>query len=132
MRRRCATALLVLAAVAASGCGSEDFPNEPRPAAEVELSARIDDSRVVVTPKKVGAGIATITISNQSSDDVSLNFNGPSDRKTAPIGAGGVTAFKLDLAQGDYQVEPDVTSIATGTLNVGAPRPTAQNDLLLP
>ena len=34
MRRTCATALLVAAAVAVAGCGAEDFPNEPRPACD--------------------------------------------------------------------------------------------------
>ena len=70
MRRTRAAALLVVAAGVLAGCGSEDFPNEPRPPARVELSARINDGKVVVAPSKIGAGIATITISNQASDEV--------------------------------------------------------------
>lgn len=134
MRRRCAATLLVAAAAVVAGCGSEDFPNEPRPAAPVELSARIDDGGVVLAPGSVGAGLATITISNQSNDDVELSFNGPTgeDPRTNQIPAGGVSSIKLALDQGDYVVEPDVRSISSGRLAVGEPRPSAQNDLLLP
>jgi len=132
MRRRSAAALLGLAAAMVVGCGSEDFPNEQRPPVEEELSARIDDSKVVVSPTKVSAGVATITISNQSSDDVQLDFAGPSDRSTNPIPAGGVASVKLALSEGDYRVEPDVSSITSGSLSVGPPGPSAQNELLLP
>ena len=132
MRRTCAAALLVVAGVA-TGCGAEDFPNEPRPAAPVELSARIDDGKVVVAPSSIGAGLATITISNQASDEVELNFDGPGkDRQTNQIPPGGVSSIKLALDQGDYIIEPDVGSISSGELAVGEPRPSAQNDLLLP
>ena len=133
MRRRSAAALLAIAAATiVAGCGSEDFPNNPRPASPVELSARIDDGKVVVAPNRVGAGLATVTISNQSRDDVALDFTGPSDKTTASIPAGGVGSVKFDLKQGDYEVKSDVASISSGVLNVGAPRASAQNDLLLP
>lgn len=122
----------MLAAVTVAGCGAEDFPNEPRPASPVELSARIDDRRVVVAPNKTGAGLAVITISNQSSDAVELALAGPSERNTSEIPAGGVGTLQLDLEEGDYTVEPSVSSIDAGELTVGADRPSAQNDLLLP
>lgn len=133
MRRSSAAALLAIAAATiVAGCGSEDFPNDPRPASPVELSARIDDSKVVLAPDKVGAGLATVTISNQSGEDVNLDFAGPSDASTGSIPAGGVGSLKLNLEQGDYEVKSDVTSISSGALTVGAPRASAQNDLLLP
>lgn len=135
MRRNCAVALLAVAAVVGGGCGAEDFPNEPRPASAIELSARIDDDGVQLAPGSVGAGLATITISNQSDEDVQLDFNGPSNesnRSTNPIPAGGVSSLRLSLEQGDYTIEPDVDSIADGRLRVGADRPSAQNELLLP
>lgn len=135
MRGRSAVALAALAtgAVLAAGCGSEDFPNEPRPAAPVELSALVDDGKVLMAPREVGAGLATVTISNQADDDVVLSFDGPGeDRETSQIPAGGVSSIKLALEQGDYVVEPDVSTIASGNLAVGAPRESAQNELLLP
>lgn len=133
MRRRCAAALFVVAAAIAVGCGAEDLPNEPRPASPVELSARIDDGGVIVSPRATGAGLAVVTISNQSMEDVELNFNGPGDdRRTNQIRAGGVSSIKLALDQGEYVVEPDVSSISSGSIEVGEPRESAQNDLLLP
>ena len=129
----CAAALLVLAAVVAAGCGSEDHANEPRPPVPIDLSARIDNGRVEIAPRDVGAGVATITISNQSADEVELSFNGPGqDSQTDGIPAGGVSSIKLDLAEGDYLIEPDVSSIASAELAVGPPRKSAQNELLLP
>ena len=128
-----AVAGLAAGAVLVAGCGAEDFPNDPRPPAPVELSARVDDGGVVVAPKEIGAGLATITISNQAGDDVALNFSGPGDdRETNTIPAGGVGSIKLALQQGDYEVEPDVSSISSGDLVVGAERESAQNELLLP
>ena len=128
-----AIAGLAAGAVVVAGCGSEDFPNEPRPPAPVELSARIDNGGVEVAPGEIGAGLATITISNQADDDVTLNFAGPGDdRETNQIPAGGVSSIKLALEQGDYVVEPDVSSISSGNLAVGPERESAQNELLLP
>ena len=132
MRRRSAAALLAIAAATVAGCGSEDFANEPRPASPVELSAKVDDNRVVVAPDEVGAGLATVTISNQSRDDVELDFHGPTNASTTEIAAGNVGTIKLELEQGDYEVDSGVASISSGTLTVGEPRETAQNDLLLP
>jgi len=132
MRRTCATALLVAAAVAVAGCGAEDFPNEPRPASTIDLSAKIDDSKVTVAPSEVGAGQATVTISNQSDDEVALDFTGPSDRSTNAIPAGGVASVTLALDEGDYSIEPDVSTIAGDSITVGSARPSSQNDLLLP
>ena len=132
MWRRCAAALGVLAVAGVAGCGSEDFPNDPRPAATVQLSAKIGNDKVVLAPSKTGAGLAVITVSNQSSDDVQLDFSGPSKGATSEIAAGGVGTVQLDLQQGDYTVAPSVSSIGSGKLTVGPDRPTAQNDLLLP
>lgn len=125
----------MVAAAGVAGCGAEDFPNDPRPASPVELSARIDDGGIEITPPSIGAGLATITISNQSGEEVGIDFDGPtgdSDRSTNPIPAGGVSSLKLALEEGDYSVEPDVSSIGSTTLKVGPDRPSAQNELLLP
>ncbi|MBA2522625.1 MAG: hypothetical protein H0V25_04755 [Solirubrobacterales bacterium] len=132
MRRVCAAALVVLAAATVAGCGSEDFPNDPRPSSPVELSAKIDDKQVVLAPDSTGAGLAVITVSNQSADDVQLDFSGPSNRSTNEIAAGSVGTVQIELKEGDYSVDPSVSSISGGTLKVGADRPSAQNDLLLP
>ena len=122
----------MLAVLAVAGCGAEDHPNDPRPPSPVELSALINDGKVTLAPSKTGAGLAVITVSNQSSDDVQLDFSGPSNGSTSEIAAGGVGTVQLQLKEGDYTVEPSVSSISSGKLEVGAERPSAQNDLLLP
>ncbi len=73
-----------------------------------------------------------MTISNQSRDDVEVGFSGPTNASTTEIAAGNVGTIKLELEQGDYEVDSGVSSISSGTLTVGEPRETAQNDLLLP
>jgi len=132
MRGRCAVAGLLVAAVSVAGCGAEEFPNDPRPPAPIELSGKIDDQRVTVVPSRVGAGLATFTITNQSGDDVQLDFRGPNRARTTEIPAGGVGALQFELETGEYTVEPDVPTIGPATMTVGAERPSARNDLLLP
>jgi hypothetical protein len=132
MRGRSAAAGLLVAALLAAGCGSEDFPNEPRPPAPVELSAKVDDRKVTVVPDRIGAGLATFTISNQSRDDVELAFDGPNDARTDEIPAGGVGAVQFELETGEYAIEANVPTISDGEMTVGPERPSAQNELELP
>src|SRR4051794_39620353 len=93
------------AALAIGGCGEDDFKNEPRPPAPIELRALINDHGVRVSPTKdVGAGPATITISNQTDEPARLVFEGPTEDASNEIIAGGTGSMKLDLAEGDYEV----------------------------
>ena len=140
MRRRRRTALLAIAAAVATagvGCGAEDFENNPRPPAPIQLTAKVDDRKVLVSPTEidgepVGAGLATVTISNQTDSEQTLTFSGPTEQTTDPIVARGVLEFKLNLDQGDYTVSADDPSIRDMEFEVGPERPSAQNDLLLP
>jgi hypothetical protein len=121
-----------IAALAIAGCGDEDFKNDPRPPAPIELGALINDGGVRLSPtKNIGAGPATITISNQTADPARLVFEGPTNDSSDQIIAGGTGSMKVDLAEGDYTV-----STAEGgrsqDLSVGPERPSSQNDLLLP
>jgi hypothetical protein len=129
-----ATALAAILGVGA--CGEDDFENEPRPAAPIEISARVNDEEVTISPSKpptVGAGLATITISNQSRDPVSLTLEGPTDEASEPIPPGATGAMKAGLAEGEYEVTAGEESNAReDLLVVGPERPTAQNELLLP
>ena len=52
MRRGRRTLLLAAAAatMVAAGCGAEEFPNDPRPPSPIQLSALVDDKRVIVSP----------------------------------------------------------------------------------
>jgi hypothetical protein len=124
--------MLVVAAVAAAGCGAEEFPNEPPPPAPVELSAKVDDHNVVVVPDDVGAGLLTMTISNQSDDDVQLNFDGPTNAQSPEIPAGGVGSLQFQAETGDYLVEPSVATIGSTRMVIGPERKSSKNILLLP
>lgn len=115
-----------------SGCDADDHPNDPRPPSPVELTAKIDDEKVVVSPGEAGAGVFNITISNQSDEDAALTFTGPVDRSTPEIGAGNVLQFKVNLEQGNYEVSTGDDSVKPGRLKIGPERESAQNQLLLP
>jgi hypothetical protein len=141
MRRSRRIALLASAAVTGivvAGCGSEDFPNDPRPPAPIELTAKVDDRKVIVSPTEfggepVGAGLANITIANLTDEGTELTFAGPDrDWTTNPIVANGVLEYKLNLAPGNYIVTAEDEAVQPMEFEVGAERPSAQNDLLLP
>lgn len=121
-----------IAALAIAGCGEKDFKNDPRPAAPIELGALINNGGVRVSPSKdLGAGPATITISNQTDQPARIVFDGPTSDSSDQIIAGGTGSMKLNLAEGKY-------TVSTGEggrgqqLEVGPQRPSSQNDLLLP
>ena len=127
-------AVAIAAAIGVSACGGEDdFENEPRPPETIELTARIDDKAVVVSPKAVGAGPAMITVSNQGGETAVLTLEGPTDLAGDEIPPGGVGSIKGDLAEGDYEVSAGPESGARpGVLTVGSARESSQNELLLP
>jgi hypothetical protein len=97
-----------------------------------ELSAKVDNRKVVVVPDRIGAGLAVVTVSNQSADDVQVAFDGPTDAMTGEIPAGSIGQVQFQLETGEYAIDADVPTIASGTMSVGPERPSAQNELELP
>jgi hypothetical protein len=133
VRRSLVVTAALAAALTLAACGEEDFKNDPRPPAPIALGALINDSSVVVSPSAVGAGVATITASNQSPDPANLTLSGPNDITTGEILPGNTATVKAELEEGEYEVSAGVDSTARGeTLTVGPERPSSQNDLLLP
>ncbi len=137
VRRRLIAPLGAGAALALglSACGGEDdFENEPRPPKPIEITARVDNKVVDVSPAEFGAGLAVFTISNQSEEAVALTLDGPVAATSQPIEPGSVTdEFKVDLQEGEYEVTGGLESKAKPTeLVVGPERPSAQDELLLP
>lgn len=130
------TAAALGAAFAVAACGKDDFPNDPRPASPIELTAVINDREIRVSPstaESVGAGVVTFTISNQSQDPAALVLEGPTDQASNEIQPGGVGSIKVELEEGDYVVSAGESSDAReGSLGVGPPRESSQNDLLRP
>ena len=134
---RLSVAVAALAAgLAISACGEDDFENDPRPPAPIELTALIDDRKVKVSPSRaaaVGAGLATFTISNQSADPAALVLEGPTDEASDEIPPGGTGSMKVPLEQGDYVVSAgDDSNPRESGLVVGPERASSQNELLLP
>ncbi len=80
----------------------------------------------------VGAGLANFTISNQTSKEVTLDFDGPTQSATAPVVANGTSNYKVELQEGIYSVEASDSKIKAAELVIGPERETGANDLLLP
>ncbi|MGH2994521.1 MAG: hypothetical protein ACRDL1_13450 [Solirubrobacterales bacterium] len=125
---------LAALALAVVGCGAEDRRNEPRPPSPAEVSAKVGEDKVVVSPSRFGAGLAVFSISNQTDDIVQLALEGPTEAVSAPIEAGSVTdTFKVPMLEGEYAVSAGEESRARpAELLIGPKRPSSQNELLLP
>ena len=126
--------LFAMAAVLVGACGEDDFPNDPRPAAPVELTAAIDERSVSVSPRTVGAGLVTITISNQTDEPTRLTLEGAGEPVTSSeIPPGGTGSIKTTLEEGEYEAAAGAAiGIKPADLEVGPERPTSQNELLQP
>ncbi len=121
------------AALSLASCGEDDFANEPRPAAPVQLTARIGDDDVTVSPQAVGAGIVSITISNQSKEPASLVLEGPTDESSEEIAPNNVATIKISLDEGDYTATAgEGNEQREDVLRVGTERASSSNELLLP
>lgn len=132
-RRLVVPAAALAAALGVAACGSDDHENNPRPPSPIELTARISDRDVVVSPGRVGGGPANITVSNQSRQPASLILEGPTDAVGGELPPGGVGQIKATLEEGQYEVSGGPESDAReGTLEVGPNRASSQNELLLP
>jgi hypothetical protein len=130
--RRLGLLAVAIATAALAGCGSGDEENEDQPPSPIELTAKIGEDKVLVSPSEIGAGLVNLTISNQTPEDVQLEISGPTQGSTDPIVGNGVGEYKINLEEGEYEVSADTTSISPGRVTVGPERESAQNDLLLP
>jgi hypothetical protein len=115
-----------------AGCGAEEFPNDPRPPAPIEVSARVDSNRVQVSPDKFGAGLVNFTVANLSSSPVRFNVTGPTEGSTVEIQPGAPDYLKMNLKEGTYEVSASKAKIRPATIEVGPERPSSQNKLLEP
>jgi hypothetical protein len=137
MTRRAGVAAIAVVALSAAGCGGdEDFANDPRPAAPIVVTAKVDADNVVVSPKSFGAGLVNITVSNQSDDPVTLTLIGPTpddNFESGEIPPNGVGNLKADVAEGAYEVSGGERSDAKpAQVEVGPDRASSSDELLLP
>jgi hypothetical protein len=130
-----------LALAALPACGEEeDHVNRERPAASINVTAAIIGGRVEVSPERFGAGPIRLIVTNQTQSAQALTFetdevggdNPGITRKTAPIDPSGTATLEVDVRRGDYAISTEDGGIQPATVKVGAPRPSSQNELLLP
>ena len=143
MRRTAALAPLAVAgALALGGCGSSsaDYKNDPRPPAPIVITGYIDDQRVSVSPRSMGAGPISLIVTNQTStaqrvtlESAGATGTGPGIKQvTAPISPQDTATLKVDVKPGRYSVHVGGDAIRAARLSVGRERESAQNDLLQP
>jgi hypothetical protein len=123
----------VVTAVSLAACGSSDFPNKHRPAAPIEVTARIDPEQVEVSPDRFGAGIVNFTIANLSRSPVRFTLSGPKHAATPEIEPETPTNLKVELPEGRYQATAaSPGTIRPATITVGPKRPSSHGKLLEP
>lgn len=121
-----------LAAVVVAGCGRDDFNNDPRPPVPAEITVKIGDGEVVVSPSEFGAGLVNFTIANFNDDPATLAIDGPVEALSPEIPPNGNSILKTELKSGDYEASADGVDARPFDFRVGPERESGQNDLLLP
>jgi hypothetical protein len=143
-------AMLLVAACLIAGCGnSTKFANKPRPAIPVDLTVYINNSRVSLSPAKVGAGEVIFIVTNQADRAESLTVHPSGDSSTqlattGPIQPQATAQVTVDLRRpGDYTIGTSpsgqtqaelatATKIQPAALHIGPARPSSSNTLLQP
>jgi hypothetical protein len=141
MRRAIGFAVALAALAGLPACGEdEDHVNRDRPAASVNITAAIIDGRINVSPRSIGAGPLRLIVTNQTDSAQELTFEtdevgGDSPgitRTTGPIDPSTTATLEADVREGRYAISAADEGIKPSTVKVGAPRPSAQDQLLLP
>jgi hypothetical protein len=127
-----AVAAALVIALTAAGCGRNDFKNDPSPPIPAEISVKIANDGVGVSPKTFGAGLAVFTVANLTNQTGSLTIRGPVSAGSDSIPPGSTGQFKTDLQSGRYEASVDGIAVKPFSFTVGPERPSGQNTLLLP
>ncbi len=132
------TAVLAAALLTGCGGGDDDYANNPRPPAPINVTAAITDRGITVSPPEFGAGPVVFIIANQTDEPTKVTLesdtsSGPGIKQTtSPINPDGTASLKVDMKTGDYEVRVDGADIEAAALVVGAARESAQDELLQP
>lgn len=141
MRRLCALALSVTAlASSAVGCGTgKNYANNPRPPEPIVVAAAIAPGGISVSPASFGAGLVQLVVTNLTtrSQQLEIVTGGGTARRSVlqqigPINPQDTAQVKLQLASGAYAVRVTGRGVKDALVNVGAARPSSQNQLLQP
>jgi hypothetical protein len=135
-----AFAMCAASAVLVAGCGGggKDFKDNPRPPIPVQLTGVITDTRVTISPGRVGAGPVILNISNQAKTAHTITLEGGDTTDTVgPVNPLDTAQLQQTLKPGTYTVKAgsrQATSRAPKpfTLTVGQERSSSSNELLLP
>jgi len=122
----------LLVALVAAGCGRNDFKNDPRPPVPAEVSVKIAQDGVGVSPKQFGAGLVNFTIANLTQGTGTLAIQGPVNANSNQLAPGAAETLKVDMKTGSYQASVDGIGVKPFNFTVGPERPSGQNDLNLP
>ena len=143
-KRRWATVGLLLTGgvIAAPGCGGDEDlrANRPRPPAQIIITASVSADQVSVSPSRFGAGPIRLIVSNQTgaSQQVTLESDGEAGagpgvrQQTAPINPRDTASLSAEVDPGRYRVAVEGDGIEAATVQVGAQRASAQNEVLQP
>ena len=133
-RRAAFAALGGLAALPLAACGEDDYKNDPtRPAASIQVAARVDAKEVVVSPNRFGAGLVNFTVANFSDSPITFTLSGPKEAATDEIPPGAPGDLKVELPEGSYEASAgEGSSAQPETVQVGPERPSSKDELLEP
>lgn len=131
------------AAALVPGCGStDDYANDPRPPAPIDVSVNITNDRVSVSPDRIGAGPIVLLVANESDRARDVTLSPPRDGASAcvdadatsgPINPRGNARVQLEVVEGECVVGVRGRGgPRAARLRVGPQRPSAQNELLQP
>ena len=123
---------MATAALIVSGCGRNDFENDPRPPVPAEVAVKIGKDGVAVSPKEFGAGLVNFTVANLTDRTGTLAIHGPVDAGSDEIPPGAAETLKVQMQTGTYEASVSGIGVRPFSFTVGPERPSAQNDLLLP
>jgi hypothetical protein len=127
--------------VGVAGCGGgSPRANLDRPAPPITMTAAVQDDVVRVSPSAVGAGPIVLVVSNQSDQPQKVTFETDelggktagtraSSPTIAPRGTGRLT---INAREGVYSIHVGDRDIRAARVNVGPPRKSGQDQLLLP
>jgi hypothetical protein len=126
--------------IALVACGGEQRENHLRPPVPVTLTGAIHSDRIQISPDTVGAGTVVLVVSNQSKAPQTVTFetdelggtrggNTASSREIAP---GSTGRLKITTREGTYSIHTQDDAIRAARIEIGPPRKSAQDKLLLP
>ena len=134
-------AVLIVLVASVAGCGGDDERvNEPRPPAPINVTAAIDDEKVLITPKRFGAGPVVVVVSNQSSRPQEVTFEtnelaggtGGLQVKSRTINPSSTGTVQVTPRPGTYRIRVGSAAIKPAEVKVGPDRKSAQDELLQP